>query len=187
MKVIKLGGSLLNDVDSLANCLNTIEHNAKEKIVIVPGGGIFADQVRLAQLQWDFDDITAHHMAVLAMQQMALLLKSHKPQFVLADNKADIGNTDAVIIWSPEIQWLNDAGVKASWDITSDSLAAWLANQFPIDELILIKSAIIPVKYTIQQMQQQGIVDKAFNQFTETAQYKITLINKHGFNEYAFN
>jgi len=187
MKVIKLGGSLLKDSNSLLDCLNRIEQAGNDKIVIVPGGGMFADQVRLAQKQWQFDEIIAHQMAILAMQQMALLLKGIKPQFSVIDNLEAINNIDSVIIWSPDIQGLNESGVKASWDVTSDSLAAWLANQLSIDELILIKSAQIPINYTLQQMQQQGILDKAFHQFAQTRNYKITLLNKYGFNEYPLN
>ncbi len=56
MKVVKLGGSLLDDPKALTQCLSTIE-KAKEKIVIVPGGGLFADQVRAAQQQWNFNEV----------------------------------------------------------------------------------------------------------------------------------
>jgi len=187
MKVIKLGGSLINDYDALTNCLNIIEQKINKKVVIVPGGGVFADQVRLIQQQWDFDEVTAHQMAILAMQQTALLLKSIKPQFELSDDLETIKNSQAVVIWSADMQLLNNAAIEASWDITSDSLAAWLANQLPVDELILVKSTQIPIKYTIQQMQQQGILDTAFHQFTQDSTYQITLLNKHGFNEHPFS
>ena len=72
MIVIKLGGSL-SQAETLVSCLDRLEQQYKDKpVVIVPGGGAFADQVRLAQGRWQFDDITAHRMAILAMQQMAL-------------------------------------------------------------------------------------------------------------------
>ncbi|MGZ5028885.1 MAG: amino acid kinase family protein, partial [Methylobacter sp.] len=53
--IIKLGGSLSRS-DTLVNCLNTVEQNYRGRaVVIVPGGGAFADQVRLAQQHWQFD------------------------------------------------------------------------------------------------------------------------------------
>ena len=60
----------MSDVDALSYCLNIIEQNAKDKVVIVPGGGLFADQVRVTQKLWQFNDQVAHQMALLAMQQM---------------------------------------------------------------------------------------------------------------------
>ncbi|HEY8219198.1 MAG TPA: uridylate kinase, partial [Methylobacter sp.] len=83
LTVIKLGGSL-SRTDALVNCLDAVEQNYQGRaVVIVPGGGAFADQVRLAQQHWQFDDNTAHHMALLAMQQMALMFKGLKPGFVI--------------------------------------------------------------------------------------------------------
>ena len=71
MIVIKLGGSLAYS-KTLIDCLNKIQQRYQGRaVIIVPGGGAFADQVRRAQQHWQFDDITAHHMAILAMQQMA--------------------------------------------------------------------------------------------------------------------
>ncbi len=89
MIVIKLGGSLAESV-ALVSCLNTIEQAYTGGVVIVPGGGAFADQVRMAQQHWRFDDGTAHAMALLAMQQMALLFKGLKPDFSIAGSIAGI-------------------------------------------------------------------------------------------------
>jgi len=186
MKVIKLGGSLMSDVESLKQCLNSIEQKANNKVVIVPGGGVFADQVRFAQQQYQFDDVVSHEMALLAMQQMALLFKAIKPGFELTKNISEMAKSSSVLIWSPDIAELNSASVPASWDITSDSLAAWLANQLQATELILVKSAELPKQHTIQHMQKQGLLDKAFAGYIKNALYKITLLNKHSFNEHAF-
>jgi len=187
MKVIKLGGSLMNDIDTLRQCLNTIEQTVTSRVVIVPGGGPFADQVRMAQKYYQFNDEIAHKMALLAMQQMALIFKSIKPSFLLANQPLTIDNNVPVVIWSPDIQQADLALVDANWEVTSDSLAAWLSNQLQATELVLVKSADIPVNMDIQQMQKQGLVDKAFTKYTKNALYKITLINKHCFNEYAFS
>ncbi len=186
MRVIKLGGSLLSDPDSLKQCLQTIEQKAGDKVVIVPGGGVFADQIRQQQLKWQFDDLTAHQMAIMAMKQTALLVHSLKPEFKLLDSVTALQAASAVSIWSPAIAELDTASIAASWDVTSDSLAAWLANQLTAKELILVKSAPLPMQQDIAQMQQQGLLDKAFARFINNALYNITLLNKHSFNEYTF-
>ncbi len=186
-KVIKVGGSLMTNIAALTNCLNAIkENNCKERMVIVPGGGIFADQVRKVQLQWHFDDQTAHYMALLAMQQMALLFNSINSTFKIAENVSAIQQAwheHSIVIWSPSIRQLHTSSVTENWDVSSDSLAAWLASQLNAQELILVKSADIPISYDIQALQKQGILDKAFADFVKNAHYKITVINKHKINE----
>ncbi|EGW21098.1 amino acid kinase family protein [Methylobacter tundripaludum] len=178
--IIKLGGSLSRS-DTLVNCLNAVEKNYQGRaVVVVPGGGGFADQVRLAQQQWQFDDTTAHHMALLAMQQMALMFKGLKPDFAIADTVAAIHdqlNRKKTVIWSPDIIELDNAGIEASWDITSDSLAAWLAKTVSATELILIKSAAIDTSLSLQQLAEQNIVDKAFCDFVAKAAFKTQVIN----------
>ncbi len=191
MKVIKLGGSLLSDPTVLKQCLNhistTVKDN-KQSLVIVPGGGVFADLVRTTQNKWNFDDKVAHSMAILAMQQMACLLNGLQPSFVFANSITEIQKISlkgSVIIWSPCISELNAATINNNWDVTSDSLAAWLATQLDATELVLVKSANIPKKVDLQQMQEQGIVDKEFSRFSQETDYKITLINKCSFIDYS--
>jgi aspartokinase-like uncharacterized kinase len=183
MQVIKLGGSLSKSKD-LSDCLNRIARNSKDNIIIVPGGGDFADQVRLAQQQWRFNDVIAHEMAILAMQQMALLFKGLQPNFILKSTVAEIKQQNYVtpIIWSPNINELNNAGIAASWDITSDSLAAWLAAQLNATELILVKAASVSTD-NLAQLSEQGMIDRAFMRFAAQADFRIHIFNKDRFYE----
>jgi aspartokinase-like uncharacterized kinase len=180
MIIIKLGGSLSRS-DTLINCLNAVEKNYRGRAaVIVPGGGAFADQVRLAQQHWQFDDNTAHDMALLAMQQMALMFKGLKPDFAIAHTVAAIqqlSERKQVVIWSPDITELENAGIAASWDITSDSLAAWLAKTLSATELVLVKSAVIDAGLGLDQLAEQDIVDKAFCSFAAQAGFKVQVMN----------
>lgn len=180
MLIIKLGGSLSRS-DNLMKCLDAIEHDYQDQaVVIVPGGGAFADQVRLAQQHWQFDDHTAHTMAILAMQQMALMFKGLKPGFAIARTVAAIQNPlnrQQTVIWSPDIAELDNAGIEASWDITSDSLAAWLAHRLSATELILVKSAAINNTLNLQQLAERQIIDKAFCDFAAHAAFTIHIVN----------
>ena len=184
MIVVKLGGSLSRS-DTLVKCLNRVEQNYQGRaVVIVPGGGAFADQVRLAQNRWRFDDNTAHRMAILAMQQMALLIKGLKGNFSIACSVADIRkqlHRQKIVIWSPDIVELDNAAIQASWDITSDSLAAWLAKALSARELVLVKSAIIDASLSLQQLANQNLVDKGFCDLVMQANFKIQVINQQNF------
>src|SRR6185369_14601723 len=99
------------------------------RIVLVPGGGPFADAVRAAQPRMGFDDGAAHRMALLAMEQYGCALASGRKQFSLADSRAAIDRAlelKQVPVWLPTRMALA-ADIPASWEVTSDSLAAWLA------------------------------------------------------------
>jgi len=184
MIVVKLGGSLSLS-GALINCLNSLEKNYQGRaVVIVPGGGAFADQVRLAQQRWKFDDNTAHSMAILAMQQMALLFNGIKSDFSIARSIVDIRtqlHQQKPVIWSPDIVELECAGIQASWDITSDSLAAWLAKTLGATELILVKSVDIDLNLSLQQLTIQNIVDKGFCDLVRQAAFQIQIINQQNF------
>src|SRR5437763_974004 len=89
LTVIKLGGSHAF-APHLAHWLDAIGHCAG-RIVVVPGGGPFADAVRDAQPRMGFDDSAAHRMALLAMEQYGCALASLKTCFALAETRAEIG------------------------------------------------------------------------------------------------
>jgi aspartokinase-like uncharacterized kinase len=177
--VIKLGGSLLS-ASVLPLCLDVIR-GFSGRILIVPGGGVFVDQVRAAQAQWRFDEVTAHRMAILAMQQMALLMKSLQPAFELFNNPRNIHTLSQPGIWLPDQTELDQAGVAASWDVTSDSLAAWLAGQVNADALWLVKSCAVPAEAGIGDLQALGILDAGFSHFADNLSAKINVINKDHF------
>jgi len=178
--VVKLGGSL-EQSGTLLDCLQQIErHYQNDSVVIVPGGGVFADQVRTAQIRWQFDDRTAHVMALLAMQQMALLINGLKSRFVIAESVAEIkAKVDAgqILLWSPDIKELDNAGITASWDITSDSLAAWLASAVSASDLILVKSATIQPGLSLAALTELGTIDNAFCTVVQDAAVNIHIIN----------
>jgi 5-(aminomethyl)-3-furanmethanol phosphate kinase len=180
VKVIKLGGSLAHS-NVLTDCLQTVnQHYLDQGAVIVPGGGCFADQVRLAQQQWSFDDRAAHQMAVLSMQQMAVMLGALMPTWSIHSTVHECQQHFAsgrMMIWSPDLTELDAAGVASSWEVTSDSLAAWLANRLSAKQLLLVKSSPIKPDMSIQQLQQTGVLDKAFHQFIGDADYSVNILH----------
>jgi len=118
------------------------------------------------------------------MQQMALLIKGLKGNFAIAGSAADIRtqlHQQKTVIWSPDIVELDNAGIQASWDITSDSLAAWLATALVATELILVKSSMIDGSLGLQQLAKQNIIDKGFCDFVRQATFKIQVINQQNF------
>ena len=150
--------------------------------MVVPGGGVFADQVRLTQKQWQYDDKAAHYMAILAMQQMALLFQSLCADLVLVDKVAAIApalQQQKIVVWSPLATELDAAGIPASWDVTSDTLAAWLGIQLSAARLILVKSIQVPENATLEQLSTLGVIDKAFTRLVHNTSLMIECISYH--------
>jgi aspartokinase-like uncharacterized kinase len=166
MWVVKLGGSLF-DSDHLRDWLKVLSESGP--LVIVPGGGPFADQVRQAQQQWGFDDSTAHRMALLAMEQYGHLLCSLQPGLVPATSHQQIDDllaAGATPVWMPTAMVMAEPDIEHSWEITSDSLAAWLAGELKAAQLLLVKSVALNDEcLTVEQLAEQGIIDTRFGTY----------------------
>lgn len=164
--VVKIGGSLAGD-EKLVDWLSVISRS-RQSIVVVPGGGPFADQVRTMQSRWDFTESTAHRMAILAMHQYGLMLADINTDFVTAlsvyEVKKKLNQGLSLIIWLPDLNELQCARIPESWDVSADSLAAWLCSRLDAERLILIKSidARQSTECSINAVHREGIVDNAF-------------------------
>src|SRR5262245_40517652 len=106
LTVVKLGGSFAFS-PHLSEWLDAIAAGAGH-VVLVPGGGPFADTVREAQPRMGFDDWAAHHMALLAMEQYAFALLSldarPEPRFRLGSSLSEIRGiliNRNVPVWAP--------------------------------------------------------------------------------------
>ena len=111
-------------------------------LTIVPGGGPFANAVRAAQGPMRFSDRAAHEMALLAMEQYGLALCDLFPGLALAAGPEEASALRAkglTPVWRPRARAL-EGGLPASWDVTSDSLAAWYAQECGAQDLLVIKS-----------------------------------------------
>ena len=141
--VFKVGGSLLAYPDLLASTLNAIvEASMHARVAIVAGGGPFADAVRDADDRFHLADDAAHWMAVLAMDQYAHLLASMRAELTLAASEHDVKSAIAsghIPVVAP-YRWLRDADpLPHTWDVTSDSISAWVASTLGASQLVLVK------------------------------------------------
>lgn len=178
MWVVKLGGSLQYSKD-LKDWLDVITRYGMNRVVIVPGGGRFADEVRSAQRHWRFDDKTAHRMAILAMHQFGLLLTGLNPYLRTVPNPEIIQTAekkDYIPVWLPNPAHLEQNGLAASWDVTSDSLSAWLATTINAEQLFLVKSVMAPAAGTpLSELVSHDIIDKAFIGCVNDPSFSITI------------
>jgi 5-(aminomethyl)-3-furanmethanol phosphate kinase len=143
--VVKVGGSLLKEEGMLALAIAALERTAPIRtLLVVPGGGPFADTVREVDRRLRLSADDAHWMAILAMEQFALLLVTRLRNAELVYHPGDMARAHSrglLPVLAP-YQWLREADpLPHSWDVTSDSIAAWVAAAVGARHLILIKRA----------------------------------------------
>lgn len=167
--VVKIGGSL-EQAPELRPWLNVLAQAGAGRVVVVPGGGRFADAVREAQARWQFDDAAAHRMAILAMEQYGCMLAALEPRLVPAGTLPAMRQAlvdRQAVLWQPSPMTLDDpdAGIPADWHMSSDSLAAWLAGRLGAHQLALVKSVAPPGDGVgCEQAMARGVVDNRLQQ-----------------------
>jgi len=180
MWVLKLGGSLYH-TPQLMPWLQAIADLASPPVV-VPGGGPFADSVRLAQKHLSFDNATAHRMAILGMEQMGHMLCSLQPGLQgVADPDAMLTalHNGKVPVWLPGAMTQDTSDLTMDWDVTSDSLAAWLAGQLAADGVVLVKSAELESgEFPLTELQDQGVLDKGMLRHQNVQERPLWLMNR---------
>jgi 5-(aminomethyl)-3-furanmethanol phosphate kinase len=162
--VVKLGGSTADHKEM--NAWTAALAASRVPLVVVPGGGAFADQVRDEQSRLGFSDAAAHAMAILAMDQFGHVILDRHERFSAARSPEEIEQALAdgkIPVWLPSAMAIPASDIPISWDITSDSLAAWLTGKLAADALLLVKqSRAFTREDSVADLMARGIVDAYF-------------------------
>ena len=143
LSVIKIGGGIAGIPGALervcaAVCAAACEH----RILVVPGGGTFAEAVRQFDQSFGLSPHAAHWMAILAMDQYAHVLAHRMPGALLIEEPGSVlesSKPGRVTVLAPS-RWMRSADVLPhSWEVSSDSIAAFVAGALDAARLILIK------------------------------------------------
>jgi 5-(aminomethyl)-3-furanmethanol phosphate kinase len=180
MWVVKIGGSLGHD-PALREWLTRLWEVGGGRVVIVPGGGDFADAVRQYQREWQFDDLAAHNMCLLAMAQYAILMQGVVPELVLASNEERIRRAlrdGRVAVWVPTDLMRATPDSMTNWDTTSDSLAAWLSSLLNAERLMIVKSCEVEANAPLEALVDRGVLDRRFSSYVRDANYVVEVFSK---------
>lgn len=135
--VVKIGGSLFPEyTEKLCDLLV----KSKEKIVLVNGGGDFANLLREYDEKYNYSEDANHWSAIKCMDIIGELIadKNKNIETVndidLIDEIHDRNNTPLLLCYDI---LKHDDSLKHSWNITSDSIACWIAYKINAKLLIL--------------------------------------------------
>lgn len=168
--VLKLGGSLLDLPDLATRVRGVLKQLSGDKPLLICGGGEAADLVRHWHERFEFSEERSHWLALEAARFNQCLLLELLPELELVSNR-----------FAAESAWQRDRvpllDLKAfvaieetsshnspphTWDVTSDSLAAWVAVRWSAPKLLLLKSTDLSSTTTWQQAAAAGLVDDYF-------------------------
>lgn len=175
--VIKVGGSLF-DLPDLGNRLSHVLGLLDgSRPLIISGGGRTADLVR----DWDrihnLGEERAHWLAIQSLTLNERLLNQLLPESEWVDSHAAAEaawRANRIPILSayaylsrPADPSLEQAELPAAWEVTSDSIAAWITLTWPAQELVLLKSVDLPEVETASELAARGFVDAYFPQLAD--------------------
>lgn len=140
--VLKVGGSLSRGQGLIVLGREIGRLGARHRLLVVPGGGEFADAVRDHYRRYRISETTAHRMALLAMDQYGCLLGDLVPHSVLITDlllarRVAAGGQTPILL--PSSLLIQADPLPHSWQVTSDSIAAWVARQIRAPRLVLLK------------------------------------------------
>ncbi|MBI3979471.1 MAG: hypothetical protein HY331_14915 [Chloroflexi bacterium] len=141
--VVKVGGSLVEGPALDVVCRELAALAGASRLLVVAGGGPLADAVRDLDRRYCLRDDTAHWMAILAMDQLGYFLAERIPDAVPARTEAEIEAALAagrLPIWLPYRLLHALDPLPRSWEVTSDSIAAWAAGYLGSPLVVLLKS-----------------------------------------------
>jgi 5-(aminomethyl)-3-furanmethanol phosphate kinase len=182
MWIVKLGGSLAGD-ELLPQWLDLLVQLGGGRVTVVSGGGDFADVARRLQARWQFDDLAAHNMAVLAMAQTAYQLHAMNPGLQLAARKGDIRrvlHSGHTALWQPFELQRDESEPQTNWGHTADSIALDLARKLNAERLVLVKSCSIDPALSLDDLGRAGVVDAHFAELSVGAAFPIHLLPRDG-------
>lgn len=191
LHVIKIGGSLLpkpSNRSAMDNATKWLAQQSGSINIVIVGGGQAVDHLRRWQRQFGITEKQSHFNAIQAMSRNTTRLaqcsyitsviedwglltsfvnrNSANPTTVLFDCLSFIRDVEPI---------LTGTTLEASWNCTSDSIAARIAQLLHADKLILIKSKAAS-SGDLPTLQYANYVDRDFPQMAADIK-SVTFVN----------
>ena len=171
-RIVKVGGSLLELPDLGDRLRRWLSEQLPATNILLAGGGTLADEVRSWDQRFQLGQATSHWLCIDLLDVTAQLLSALLPDAYLCWNYAKLcdaisAGDQSTIVFAPagflraEEADLTGLRLPQSWDVTSDSIAARLAEVTAADELVLLKSSL-PASYSQQAELGREYVDRNF-------------------------
>jgi len=168
--VIKVGGSLGRGL-ALGAILRGLARLARtRRILLIPGGGRFADLVRAERKRLGLDEASAHSMALRAMDQYGFLMAALCPRARATGDFAEarrIATAGGVPVFLASSTIERRRRLERTFRLTSDSIAAVVARRIRAKRLVLLKRCQCregdgASRAALLRLARRGVVDPLF-------------------------
>jgi aspartokinase-like uncharacterized kinase len=183
--VVKIGGSLMDSAPEILKKLVEVTETDKNiSILVVPGGGVFADAIRSTASQYDIGDEAAHWMAILAMEQYAYyLIDKTGAKGIETIERLPSG----ISILLPYRLLKTADELPHSWDVTSDTIAAWVAKRLDarlvkvtdVDGVLIDGKLAVEVSARELEKIKTSCTDTEFPKFMKANCMDCVIVNGH--------
>jgi 5-(aminomethyl)-3-furanmethanol phosphate kinase len=142
LTVVKVGGSIANQPVKLRELLKVLyDQSKKYPLLIIPGGGEFADTVRKQDKQFTLSAQASHRMAILAMDQYGIMLADLIPAACIVRSIDEVKKTLIIgnlPVFLPSKLLFREDPLENSWDVTSDSITLYLAQRLNAGKVLFL-------------------------------------------------
>ena len=178
--VFKIGGKILENSNNIRSTFSQLtqlyEEKILQKIIIIPGGGSFANFVRKIDEELELGADLAHWMAIYSMNCNGQTLIKNYPDLETIDELKAFQNAKQMFcVFLPYNFLRKDDILPHNWDVTSDSIALYVANKLKLNHCFLIKN--IDGIFNIEKELIKSISTFEYNELKESNQ--LGKINKN--------
>ena len=172
MMVVKVGGSLFDDPKLAAKLAAWLKNQSETKILLVAGGGRFANAVREMDRIHKLGEEASHWAALASLAASAAVLKAMLVPYNLAKELEFI---DCLAFARSDDD--KPQSLPHTWRVTTDSIAARIAMTYGCQRLVLLKSLDVPNDTTWEVAAKNGWVDDYFPTIAIPATFPIETLN----------
>lgn len=191
LRVVKLGGSVLDWPEFPGRLREWLSRQSPACNVLVVGGGRFADVVRDADRTHSLGDVVSHKLCVELLAVTARIVGHLLPEAsgpVPSESLEPTMDSQVVLLDVPKLIERDAASsvrpLPASWQVTTDSIAARAAVFLKADELVLLKSTLPERSASLRELADAGFVDGHFPVFAKSlAQVRLVNLRDMAFAE----
>jgi len=142
--IVKIGGKILENKENLESTIAQFKHicenNIVQKIIIIPGGGTYANFVRKIDEKISIGDELSHWMAIFAMNCNGIELSQKYNDIKFFDNLGELKKSNERIAVFLPYDFINQRDeLPHIWDVTSDSITVYIAHHLGLKDCFLIK------------------------------------------------
>ncbi len=142
--IVKIGGKILENKENLESTIAQFKHICEndivKKIIIIPGGGTYANFVRRIDEKISIGDELSHWMAIFAMNCNGIELSQKYNDIKYFDNIGELKKSNERIVIFLPYDFINQRDeLLHSWSVTSDSIVLFLASILKFKQCFLIK------------------------------------------------